>query len=104
MKYSPTLDNILESLTPEEKEESRLCCAISDRVYELLRQCGQSNSQQTGGMRIENEMQYQTVLKRVEELMLTLPEDTPKEDPRMIELSLLGNLVADYDEEHYPMQ
>lgn len=35
--------------------------------------------------------------------MLTLPEDTPAEDPRMIELTLLGNLVADYDEEHYPI-
>ena len=35
--------------------------------------------------------------------MLTLPEDTPKDDPAMVELELLGNLVADYDEEHYPI-
>ena len=48
-------------------------------------------------------MQYQVTLKRVEELMLTLPEDTPADDPRMVELTLLGNLVADYDEEHYPI-
>ena len=53
--------------------------------------------------KIENEMQYQVTLKRVEELMLTLPEDTPADDPRMVELTLLGNLVADYDEEHYPI-
>lgn len=53
--------------------------------------------------KIENELQYQVTLKRVEELMLTLPEDTPAEDPRMVELTLLGNLVADYDEEHYPI-
>lgn len=53
--------------------------------------------------KIENEMQYQVALKRVEELMLALPEDTPAEDPRMVELTLLGNLVADYDEEHYPV-
>ena len=45
--------------------------------------------------KIENEMQYQVTLKRVEELMLTLPEDTPADDPRMV--------VADYDEEHYPI-
>ena len=51
--------------------------------------------------KIENEMQYQVALKRVEELMWGLPEDTPAEDPRMVELTLLGNLVADYDEEHY---
>ena len=53
--------------------------------------------------KIENELQYQVTLKRVEELMVTLPEDTPAEDPRMIELTLLGNLVADYDEKHYPI-
>lgn len=53
--------------------------------------------------KIANEMQYQVALKRVEELMLTLPEDTPAENPRMVELTLLGNLVADYDEEHYPI-
>ena len=54
-------------------------------------------------VKIENETQYQGALKRVEELMLTLPEDTPREDPLMVELELLGNLVADYDEEHYPV-
>lgn len=53
--------------------------------------------------KIENEIQYRAMLKRVEELMLTLPEDTPGDTPEMIELSLLGNLVADYDEEHYPI-
>lgn len=54
-------------------------------------------------VKIENETQYQGALKRVEELMLSLPEDTPKDDPAMVELELLGNLVADYDEEHYPI-
>lgn len=53
--------------------------------------------------KIENETQYQITLKRVEELMLGLPEDTPADDPRMVELTLLGNLVADYDEEHFPI-
>lgn len=53
--------------------------------------------------KIENEKQYQATLKRVEYLMMTLPEDTPEDDPTMIELTLLGNLVADYDEEHYPI-
>lgn len=54
-------------------------------------------------VKIENEIQYQGALKRVEELMLTLPEDTPKDNPLMVELELLGNLVADYDEEPYPV-
>ena len=54
-------------------------------------------------VKIENEVQYKGALRRVEELMLKLPEDTPKDDPEMIELELLGNLVADYDEEHFPI-
>lgn len=53
--------------------------------------------------RIENETQYQIALKKVEGLMMELPEDMPADDPRMVELILLGNLVADYDEEHYPI-
>lgn len=53
--------------------------------------------------KIENEMQYNAALSRVEQLMLELPEETPADDPQMVELTLLGNLVADYDEEHYPI-
>lgn len=53
--------------------------------------------------RIENETQYQIALKKVEGLMMELPEDMPADDPRMVELTLLGNLVADYNEEHYPI-
>lgn len=54
--------------------------------------------------KIENETQYKFALKRVEELMLTLPDDTPADNPDMLELTLLGNLVADYEDEHYPIQ
>ncbi|MDE6222104.1 MAG: helix-turn-helix domain-containing protein [Muribaculaceae bacterium] len=50
---------------------------------------------------IEDEVQYRGALKRVEELMLKLPEDAPLSDPEMVELNLLGNLVADYEEAHY---
>lgn len=54
-------------------------------------------------VKIENEVQYAGALKRVEELMLKLTDDTPMDDPEMVELVLLGNLVADYDEENYPI-
>lgn len=54
--------------------------------------------------KIANETQYKVVLKRVEELMLSLPEDTQEDNPEMVELTLLGNLVADYEDEHYPME
>lgn len=53
--------------------------------------------------KIENEIQYKAALKKVEELMLSLPEDTPADNTEMVELTLLGNLVADYEEEHYPI-
>lgn len=53
--------------------------------------------------KIECEEQYNTALKRVEELMLQLPQDTPENDPKMKELTMLGNLVADYEEEHFPI-
>lgn len=35
--------------------------------------------------------------------MLSIPENTPKDYPEMVELELFGNLVADYEEEHYPI-
>ena len=55
-------------------------------------------------VKIENETQYQAALKRVEHLMLSTSEDLSEHDPEMVELTLLGNLVADYEEEHYPIE
>lgn len=54
-------------------------------------------------VKIENENQYQAALKRVEYLMLNTPDNLPDNDPEMVELTLLGNLVADYEEEYYPI-
>lgn len=51
--------------------------------------------------KIENDAQYEWALARVEELFPIVPEDAPKDDALRIELELLGNLVADYEEEHY---
>ena len=42
-------------------------------------------------------------MKRVEELMDKLPDTTPEDDPEMKELIILGNLIAEYDEIHYPV-
>lgn len=53
--------------------------------------------------KIETEAQYQWALRRVEELFPLVAEDAPENDPLRMELQLLGNLVADYDEEHYPV-
>ena len=51
--------------------------------------------------KIENEAQYQRALKRVEELFEVVTDDTPQTDPLYIELKLLGNIVADYEEKYH---
>ncbi len=53
--------------------------------------------------RIENELQYKAAMARIEELLPLVTEDTPEDDMKSVELVLLSNLVADYDEEHYPV-
>ncbi|BBL00453.1 hypothetical protein A3BBH6_06890 [Alistipes onderdonkii subsp. vulgaris] len=52
--------------------------------------------------RIENE-QYNAAMTRIEELMPLVTEATP-EDRNSIELVLLSNLVADYEQERYPIK
>ncbi len=54
--------------------------------------------------RIENEIQYQAAMARIEELLPVVTEDTPTTDKNSVELVLLSNLVADYDDVHFPMK
>jgi HTH-type transcriptional regulator/antitoxin HigA len=51
--------------------------------------------------KIENEIQYNWTVARVEELLPMVDDNTPLDDPNSIELSLLSHLVADYSEEHF---
>ncbi len=51
--------------------------------------------------KIENEAQYDWALARVEQLLPITDEGTPLDDPNMIELVLLSNLVADYSDIHF---
>ena len=53
--------------------------------------------------KIENQTQYEWAVKRVEELLPLVKDDTPLSDPNSIELELLSNLVADYSEEHFSL-
>ena len=53
--------------------------------------------------KIENQAQYEWAVKRVEELLSLVKDDTSKSDPNNIELELLSNLVADYSEEHFAL-
>ena len=53
--------------------------------------------------KIENKMQYEWAVSRVEELLPLVNDTTPVDDPNSIELELLSNLVADYSEEHFSL-
>ena len=54
--------------------------------------------------RIQNELQYQSAMARIEELLKIVNNDTPVEDKDSIELVLLSELVADYEDVHYPIE
>ena len=54
--------------------------------------------------KIETEIQYKASMERIEELLPLVKDDTPLTDKNLVELELLSNLVADYDEAHYPIK
>jgi len=54
--------------------------------------------------KIENEIEYDAICQRVEELLPMTDDNTPLTDPRLIELRILSELVLEYEEEHYPIE
>lgn len=52
---------------------------------------------------IETEIQYDAIMKRIDELLKVVNDDTPKNDKDFIELMLLSDIVAAYEEVHYPI-
>jgi HTH-type transcriptional regulator / antitoxin HigA len=53
---------------------------------------------------IKNEIQYKKAISRVEELLLVVGNETSAEDQNFVELDLLSDLVAEYEERYYPIQ
>ncbi|MDR1223062.1 MAG: XRE family transcriptional regulator [Tannerella sp.] len=53
---------------------------------------------------IKNERQYDAVCARIEELLKVVGNDTPVDDRNFIELDILSDLVADYEEAKYPVK
>jgi HTH-type transcriptional regulator/antitoxin HigA len=53
---------------------------------------------------IKTEKQYHAACARIEELLKTVGNDTSPDDKDFIELDLLSDLVADYEEAHYPVE
>lgn len=54
--------------------------------------------------KIQNEIAYKAAMERIEELLPLVDDDTPLTDRNLIELDLLAELVADYEDEHYPIK
>lgn len=52
---------------------------------------------------IKDETAYKAAMERIDELLPLVDEATPRDDKNLIELDLLSGLVADYEEEHYPI-
>lgn len=48
--------------------------------------------------------QYEYALDRVEELLPLVQEDTPANDKNAVALSLVSELVINYEKEHYPIE
>lgn len=46
---------------------------------------------------------YKQYLKRIDELLKTVGNNTPINHPDFIELNQLSDLVADYEEAHFPI-
>lgn len=53
---------------------------------------------------IKNEIQYKKALDRVEELLKVVGNDTAPDNQNYVELDLLSDLVAEYEERYYPVK
>lgn len=53
---------------------------------------------------IRDENQYEKIIERIEELLKVVDNETSMTDRYMVELDLLSEMVADYEEIHYPVE
>jgi len=52
---------------------------------------------------IKNELEYDAIMQRIDELIVLTDENTPKTDKNLIELDMLTGLVEEYEDIHYPI-
>ena len=48
--------------------------------------------------------QYELALNRIEELLPLVGDDTPANDRNAVELSLMSDIVIEYEKEHFPIE
>ena len=52
---------------------------------------------------IKSEAAYRAALKRIDELLKVVNDSTPDDDPSYLELDMISDMVAEYEEIHYPI-
>ena len=52
---------------------------------------------------IKSEQMYQALLKRIDELLNMTSDNDSMDDPRMLELDIISDLIAEYEDIHYPI-
>ncbi len=53
---------------------------------------------------IKTEKQYKVACERIEELLKVVSNNTPADDKNLLELDMISDLVADYEETHFPVE
>ena len=48
--------------------------------------------------------QYEFALARIEELLPLVNDDTPANDRNAVELTMMSDVVIEYEKEHFPME
>lgn len=52
---------------------------------------------------IKSEAAYRAALKRIDELLPLTGDDVPDDDPNMLEMDMLCDMVEEYEAIHYPI-
>jgi len=52
---------------------------------------------------IKSEAAYRAAMKRIDELLKVVNDSTPEDDPNYLELDMISDMVAEYEDVHYPI-
>ena len=66
---------------------------MRSKTFEIFRDMAQ----------IKSEAAYRAALKRIEELLPLVNDNTPEDDPHYLELDMISDMVEEYEEVHYPI-
>ena len=57
----------------------------------------------SGMAQIKSEAAYRAAMKRIDELLKVVNDSTPADDPNYLELNMISDMVAEYEDVHYPI-